>query len=195
MALEIKVAVVSFQNTPPGMTPYLVVAALPQTLNDNNPWGSQVVAACEKAATEAKNAVLLNEATDGVSCETRKNYDRVVGSMNGKSNVLALVDTNHNVKNGRNAIVGGGSASSIGKHCVDPYLFKAAKGVAQGIVRVDDHSSDASPMRLCSSKVVEALLRLESNDPGNVLVSALCSIIVTFVLFLFLFFLFTSLPA
>ena len=195
MAQEIKVAVVSFQNTPPGMAPYLIVAALPQTLNDNNSWGSKVVSACEKAATVARNAVLLNEAMDGVSCETRKNYDRVIGFLGGKSNVLALVDTNHNVKNGRNLAVGGGSASSIGKHCIDPHLFKLAKVVPKAIVRVEDHASDALPMGLCSSKVVEAVLKLESEDAGNALVSHMCSIIFTFLFFIFDFFLLTFLSA
>ena len=36
LAGETKIAVISFQQTPPGIPPYLVLAGLPQTINENN---------------------------------------------------------------------------------------------------------------------------------------------------------------
>ena len=36
LAAETKVAIVSFQNTPVGMGPYLVLAGNPQTINESN---------------------------------------------------------------------------------------------------------------------------------------------------------------
>lgn len=45
LAAEVKLVVVSFQNTPKNLPPYLVVAGLPQTINDANDWGAGVVAA------------------------------------------------------------------------------------------------------------------------------------------------------
>lgn len=169
-AKEIKVAVVSFQNTPPGMCPYFTVGALPQSNNDVNDWGKDVIDACTSAANEAKNAVLLNEATDGVSCETSQNLRQVYAFLSGDSNVLAIVDTNHNVKNCRGQLVGGGSATSIGNHVIDPSLFKRA-GVIKEVVRVADFASDALPLALASSKVVNKLFALHNEDPGTVLVS------------------------
>lgn len=169
-ATEIKVAVVSFQNNPPGMCPYFTVGALPQSNNDVNDWGAGIIDACTSAADEAKNAVLLNVATDGVSCETAQNLRQVCGFLTGDSNVLAIVDTNHNVKNCRGQLVGGGSATSIGKYVIDPSLFKLAD-VTKELVRLVDFASDALPLALASSKVVNKLFALDNEDPGTVLVS------------------------
>lgn len=94
-AAEAKIAVVSFQHTPPGICPYFVLAGLPQTINDSNSWGSEVLEACVNAASTDGNAVVLNESTDGVSCETKWNYTQVTKFLAGKTNVLALPDTNH----------------------------------------------------------------------------------------------------
>jgi hypothetical protein len=49
-AVEVKVAVVSFQDTPSGMCPYIIVAALPQTNNAVNDWGMEIIQACTSAA-------------------------------------------------------------------------------------------------------------------------------------------------
>lgn len=84
--------------------------------------------------------------------------------------MLAIVDTNHNVKNCRGQLVGGGSATSIGNHVIDPSLFKRA-GVIKEVVRVADFASDALPLALASSKVVNKLFALHNEDPGTVLVS------------------------
>jgi len=43
LAAEIKVCVLSFQNTPKGMCPYLAIAGNPQTLNEANDFGNTVV--------------------------------------------------------------------------------------------------------------------------------------------------------
>ena len=40
LANEIKVAVLCFQNTPPGMSPYFVLVGRPQTTNENNDFSS-----------------------------------------------------------------------------------------------------------------------------------------------------------
>lgn len=92
-----------------------------------------IIDACTSAADEVKNAVLLNAATDGVSCETAQNIRRVCGFLSGDSYVLAIVDTNHNVKNCQGQLVGGGSATSIGKYVIeDPSLFKLAGATSTG---------------------------------------------------------------
>jgi hypothetical protein len=152
------------------MCPYIIVAALPQTNNAVNDWGMEIIQACTSAAAEAKNAVLLNVATDGVKSETSQNLQLMCAFLDGKSNVLALVDTNHNIKNSRGQIVGGGSAACIGKHVIDPSMFKRAC-VPKEVVRLVDFASDKLPLALASSKVVKSLLDLGSEDPGNVLVS------------------------
>ena len=69
MATEVKFVVVLFQNRPTGMTPFFTLAGHPQTTNKQNQFSSMVVEACEIYATKDVNTILLNESTDGVSCE------------------------------------------------------------------------------------------------------------------------------
>ena len=73
MATEVKVVVVSFQNTPKGILPYLTLAGQSQTTNEQNPFALMVVEACEMAAFKYGNAVLLNESTDYVACKVQFN--------------------------------------------------------------------------------------------------------------------------
>ena len=42
-ATEVNMYVASFQQTPPGMTPSMVIVALPRTTNHNNDWGMTVL--------------------------------------------------------------------------------------------------------------------------------------------------------
>jgi len=63
---EVKIAVVSFQNTPPDMSPALILAGLPQTINDSNAWGANILKACVEATEDDSNEVVFNETTDGV---------------------------------------------------------------------------------------------------------------------------------
>ena len=104
---EVKIAVASFQNTPPDLSPSFILAGLPQTINDSNSWGANVLKACVEAAEEDGNVVVLNESTDGVSCETQWNYTQNIDYLNGKINQLAMTDTNHGIKNHRYQCIGG----------------------------------------------------------------------------------------
>ena len=166
-------AVVCFQETPPGMCPYFIISGRPQTVNENSDWAKNVVKACEDAAKEIGNTVCLNHSTDGVSCETKWNLEQILGYLSGVTNILSLPDTNHNAKCTRSHIVGGSSVSSIGKYCIDPWLLKQAKGIKKDIVRISDFASDGIVLSLASSSVVEALLQVETKDEGNKLVRAI----------------------
>ena len=44
-AAEIKIAVISLQNTAPGICPYFTLAGLPQSINENNDFGTEVMIA------------------------------------------------------------------------------------------------------------------------------------------------------
>ena len=41
-----KISVASFQLTPTGMCPYLILVGIPQTINDRNKWGEEMLTAC-----------------------------------------------------------------------------------------------------------------------------------------------------
>ena len=42
-ATEIKICVISFQQTPPGICPYLILCGLPQSTNHNNDWTDGII--------------------------------------------------------------------------------------------------------------------------------------------------------
>jgi hypothetical protein len=127
--------------------------------------------ACIEAASQDGNAVVLNSSTDGVSVETKSNFNQILLYLDGESDMLALPDTNHNAKNLRYHVVGGNSPASIGKYVVDPWLFVQAADVPKYLARVDDYASDAVVLGLASTRVVKAVLELNSADVGNSLVS------------------------
>ena len=99
MADKLKVAVISFQDTSMCICPYLVVAGNAQTIIKNNNFGERIVKLSQVAATSAGNTVVLNQFTDGVSCEVVWNKQLVLDYFDGLSNICALPDTNHNAKN------------------------------------------------------------------------------------------------
>ena len=119
------------------------------------------------AAAKDGNAVVLNEATDGVSCETVSNKGTTGNYIAGKTNQVAITDCNHNIKSGRGQVVSGSSASSIGIYVVDPWLLRLA-GVPQHLYRIVDWASDVVVSRLCSPSTVSSLVNLGSEDVGNV---------------------------
>ncbi len=125
-AAECKMALISLQDTPPDILPYMLATGIPQTINHSNQWGAEVAEACISAASEAENTVVLNTSTDGVSCEVKWNYEQLLSYLQGKSSVLSMPDTNHNVKNLCYQLIGGSWAASIGSHVFDPMLLKLA---------------------------------------------------------------------
>jgi hypothetical protein len=172
LAAETKIVVVSFQDTPPGISPYLILAANPQTINENNTFASDVMAICVEACKNAGNAVVLNDSTDGVSCEVQSNFEQQKKFLRGDSSQLSLVDPNHNLKNFRFQATGGsGTVPAVfGNHVFDVMLLKMS-GISKELVRVEDYASDALVLKLASDKVVRKLLDIDTADNGNKMVS------------------------
>lgn len=170
-AAECKIAVASFQHTPPGICPYLILSGRPQTINESNSFAADMMRICNAAAASDGNAVLLNDSTDGVSCEMVGNYNQICLFLEGKSHQLSFPDTNHIIKCLRYLLVGGSSAASIGRYVFDPMLFKMTGTVPKHLVRIDDFSADNLVLALASPKVVAALSNLDTDDDGNATVS------------------------
>ena len=133
---------------------------------NTHPFVCPVTAACNSAATNDGNSVLLNEATDGVSCETENNKKSTLLYLQGKQNFMGIADTNHNDKNGRGQIVSGTSPSSIGGYVADPWMLKLA-GVSKELYRIADWASDALVLKLCSPLTISKLIECEFADVGN----------------------------
>ena len=80
---------------------YLVLAGNAQTVNGKNDFGKRIMKLCQQASQSVGNCVVLNQSTDGVSCEVEWNRQTLLDFLSGTSNVCALPDPNHNAKNGR----------------------------------------------------------------------------------------------
>lgn len=106
-ASDVKVSVVTIQNTPLGMPPYFVLSGLPQTINQFNDLGTQMLDVYNIAAARDGNAVVLNTSTDGVSCEVQDNKALTLRYLNGDADQVSFPDTNHNIKNGQYHLICG----------------------------------------------------------------------------------------
>jgi len=170
LAAEIKCAVLSFQGTPPKMCPYIMLAGLPQKVNENNDFGQLVVDACLIVEKDDGNVVLLNQTTDGVSCEVQWNLKVARRYLLGEINYMSFPDTNHNVKNLRYQLVGGASVAAIGRFVLDPWLVVKG-GVTKELFRVSDYASDALPLRLASYDTILKIMNCSCADTGNISVT------------------------
>ena len=86
--------------------------------------------------------------------------------LDGKTNTSSLPDPLHNIKASRGQCIGGSSAAAIGMSLFDPWMLKVA-GIARELIRIDDHSSDALPMRLASAENISKLIGCNFWDVGN----------------------------
>ena len=120
LATEVKVAVLSFQEAPPKMCPYVALAGIPQTTNGNNDFAEVCMDACKEAAKQVGKLTIVNTSTDGVACEVEGNKKLTCAYLRGEENQVALPDPNHNVKNLRYQLAGGSLPASIGEHVFDP---------------------------------------------------------------------------
>ena len=85
--------------TPSKTSPYIVLAGRSRTLNENNDFIDVVVKGCTTACSNLGNLVLLSAAMDGVSCESIWCIEQMCKYLDGKTNVVGLKGTNHNMKN------------------------------------------------------------------------------------------------
>ena len=118
-AAEVKCAIISFQEVPPGMCPYYTLSGYPQFIDDD-------VKVCLFAAEELGNMIVLNTSTDGVACEVQRKLNLSKKYMLGESNQISLSDHNHNVKNLRYQLICGSYPASIGYFVSGPYMLLKA---------------------------------------------------------------------
>ena len=122
MAAEVKVAVVSFQDTPFGISPYFILSWLPQIIIDSNDNAERIIKYCNCASKSNGNVAGLNCSIDNSVCTW--NY------LDEKININSLPYTNHYVNNLWYQLIGGLSAATLAHYCFDPCLLLAA-GVAK----------------------------------------------------------------
>ena len=96
------------------MCPYSDLAKNPHTINESNDFVQVALETCEESAKQDDNTVILNESTDGVSCELEWNKSLTLAYLDGDNNHIFLLDPNHNANNLRYQLIGGSSPSTIG---------------------------------------------------------------------------------
>ena len=119
-ASEVKMTIMSFQGTPPGRSPFEVVAVHPQSNNESNDFIIEMEKSAVKASS-AGTARFANISVDGVSCESRHVMRMIVEFLDCKINHLGSTDSNHNMKSWRYQILAGGGTvgRAIGRYMLD----------------------------------------------------------------------------
>jgi hypothetical protein len=140
-------------------------------VNKNNNFGKQVLEACLDTTDRVGNVAVLNQTTNGVSCEVQWNLEATLAYLDGSINHKLLPDPNHNIMNLHYQLLDGSSATCIGSYVFDPALLTMA-GVALDLVHVSNFASDLLPLRLASLGTIQKLNNINCADVGNRVVSA-----------------------
>ena len=167
MATEIKVGMLSLQNTIDGVSPFKIIAARPQSTNEAaDEYNSLIL----HAVDEIENVHCVSMAFDGLSTETQFIRNNLISFMNGTTNSVAMTDCNHAAKNMRSQLVLGSSIVVGGNAFFDVGILRLA-GIPMDLYRVSDYASDVLVLKLCSSDTINKLMNLISTnkeDPLNV---------------------------
>ena len=99
MAEELKVAVVTQQQSIPGFPRHLILTGRAQTKNARSNFNSNVVDALIEYTKENDFVELGGVDVDGVSCDNEFVFETMLKFLKGKCNHIAMFDTNHNAKN------------------------------------------------------------------------------------------------
>lgn len=156
LASETKIAVPLFQDKPPGISPYMILAGCSQTMHESNSFAPDIMSVSAETCKLAGNEVLTGDLTDGVSCETQSNVEQEKKILRGESNQLSFIDPNHNNKNCRYQLQGSSGAvpALIGNHVFDPMMLKLV-GIPKELIQVEHYASDALDLKSACAKVTE----------------------------------------
>ena len=121
---------------------------------------------CDPLHKQGNDLVLLNTAVDGVSCEYFFYRWKISILIEGKYNIIGLVDTNHNTKKYLYQIFGESWVTVMGQYFLDPYILKLA-GVPQELRRIQCYASDLLVLRLASGVTLEKVNILGNINLGS----------------------------
>ena len=97
-ALEIKVALLTFQSSLSGVSISKLVAARHQSNNESNDFIKEIELEASASMSRNKQARFSNIAVDGVSCESNHVWRMVCTFLLYKANHTGTTDMNHNGK-------------------------------------------------------------------------------------------------
>ena len=96
-ATEVKVAIATFQNCPPGLPPSEIIAARPQSNNESNDFVKEMEVVATSIST-LKQGRFSNFTVDGVSCESKHVWQCICLFLTCKANHTGATDPKHNAK-------------------------------------------------------------------------------------------------
>ena len=172
LAKEVKLCVMKVQQPGVGKSPTSSLGAFLQGINAKSYFNQQVNNVLLDLFQESNYRVrLASVAADGVSVEEICIMSHLIAFLRGESIFVAVVDTNHNTKNGQyQTYVGYSSVVFMGFHMFDCGLIRIA-GVAREFYRVKDWASDLFPLGLASADTGVNIARLAATeDIGTVAV-------------------------
>ncbi len=70
-ASEVKVAFMEFQKPPPGVSPFVIISARPQSNNDCSSFTADIMNAADFLTRQVQSTSFVNFAVDGMSLETK----------------------------------------------------------------------------------------------------------------------------
>ena len=157
-ASEIKVALLTFQSSPPGVPISELVAARLQSNNESNDSIKEIELEALASVSRNKQARFSNIAVDGVSCESNHMWRMICTFLSCLANHTGTTDTNHNAKSWRYQIIAGGGTvgATIGIYMLDAYLLRTA-GVAMDEWRPNDFTADLPVLKLAFFATIQKL--------------------------------------
>ena len=167
MATEIKVGLLSLQQATQGVSPFKIISARPQSINEScDDYNYDIM----YAVSDITNVHCVSIAFDGLSTETHFTRKNLIVFMKGTNNTVSMTDCNHVAKNLRSQLVLGSNIVTGGDAAFDVSILQLA-GVSSELYRVDDYASDVVVLKLCSSDTIFKLLKLiemGAEDPMNI---------------------------
>ena len=153
-ANEVKVSIMPFQSTKPGVSSSVIVDACPKSNNET----SEFLQAMEHAASvEAENKTYFTGfAVDGVSVESEDVRQSICDFLSFNIDHVGSTDTNHNMKSGRYQIVGVSCAVTIGTCVLDANILQLS-GISSDLWRPIEFASDFLVLKLASYETVQSL--------------------------------------
>jgi len=139
---EVKVAVVTQQQSIPGFPRHLILAGRAQTKNARSNFNEKIVDTCLSFAKTTDSVELGAVAVDGVSCDNDFVFENMFASLLLRSFFCE-----------RYQYIGGSNIVSFGGILLNPDLLRRA-GVAKELFYINDFASDALVAKLASKETL-----------------------------------------
>ena len=103
---EIKVVLMDFQHSPPGIPLIEIISTCPQSNNECSDFTTDAVEDVQVTISNMPQHSFMNFAVDSVSVETVDVMCAICQFLDGKESHTGAVDNKHNVNNDRYQIIG-----------------------------------------------------------------------------------------